>query len=74
MLLGYLQELAEKGLNEDVVSIDSNKGSYSGSGSDEQDSAEYFSSGPAARNEVGPNLVGLLQVNANGRKYLTKTK
>ncbi|XP_047043625.1 uncharacterized protein LOC124647794 [Lolium rigidum] len=41
LLLGYLQELADKGLNEDGVSIDSDKGSYSrsgsGSDSDEQD-------------------------------------
>ncbi|KAM0836220.1 hypothetical protein ACQ4PT_062459 [Festuca glaucescens] len=44
LLLGYLQELAEKGLNEDGVSIDSDKGSYSrsgsGSDSDEQDLPE----------------------------------
>jgi ubiquitin carboxyl-terminal hydrolase 36/42 len=68
LLSGYLQELTEKGLNEDGVPIDSDKGSYSGSGndSDEQDSAEYSPGGPAARNEAGPSLVDMSQGNANG--------
>ncbi|CAM0956071.1 unnamed protein product [Alopecurus aequalis] len=71
LLSGYLQELADKGLNEDGVSIDSDKGSYTGSSgdSDEQDSEEYLFGGPAARNDAGPSSVSLSQKtqgNANG--------
>ena len=71
LLSAYLQELAEKGLNEDGVSIDNGKGSYSGSGSDsdELDSAESFFGGPAEINEARPSSVILLQKpqgNANG--------
>uniref|UniRef100_A0ACD5TMG4 Uncharacterized protein n=1 Tax=Avena sativa TaxID=4498 RepID=A0ACD5TMG4_AVESA len=76
-LSGYLQELAEKGLNEDGVPVDSDKGSKSGSGSesgsgsdiDEQDSVDDLFGEPAARNEASPSSVGSsekLQRNANG--------
>uniref|UniRef100_A0ACD5U4U3 Uncharacterized protein n=1 Tax=Avena sativa TaxID=4498 RepID=A0ACD5U4U3_AVESA len=68
-LLGYLEELAEKGLNEDGVPVDSDNGSNSGSGSgsgsdsDEQDSVDDLFGGPAARDEACPSPV---QGNANG--------